>query len=181
MFRQLVNPGSSYFHSDLLSDSACLNIEYDSAYRDIFYLTQPNLSWHSDEPPSSAMEERRRDVRAVDSLGHKLFADSSVHVRDLDSDALCITVGATRSLLSYRSSFSFQETCVQLFSALELTFSIDLSAEEGGGNVELLPNGRDLEVTAANVYSYVRKYSHYRSVSVCVTGQASFEAKSQVG
>ena len=59
---------------------------------------------------------------------------------------------------------SFQETCVQLFSALELTFSIDLSAEEGGGNVELLPNGRDLEVTAANVYSYVRKYSHYRWV-----------------
>ena len=51
---------------------------------------------------------------------------------------------------------------MQLFSALELTFSIDLSAEEGGGNVELLPNGRDLEVTAANVYSYVRKYSHYR-------------------
>ena len=84
-------------------------------------------------------------------------------------------------MLSYRSSFSFQETCVQLFSALELTFSIDLSAEEGGGNVELLPNGRDLEVTAANVYSYVRKYSHYRSVCVCVTGQASFEVKSQVG
>ena len=53
---------------------------------------------------------------------------------------------------------------MQLFSALELTFSIDLSAEEGGGNVELLPNGRDLEVTAANVYSYVRKYSHYRWV-----------------
>ena len=53
---------------------------------------------------------------------------------------------------------------MQLFSALELTFSIDLSAEEGGGNVELVPNGRDLEVTAANVYSYVRKYSHYRWV-----------------
>ena len=56
----------------------------------------------------------------------------------------------------------FQETCVQLFAALELTFSIDLSAEEGGGNVELVPNGRDLEVTAANVYSYVRKYSQHR-------------------
>ena len=51
---------------------------------------------------------------------------------------------------------------MQLFAALELTFSIDLSAEEGGGNVELVPNGRDLEVTAANVYSYVRKYSQHR-------------------
>jgi hypothetical protein len=26
--------------------------------------------------------------------------------------------------------------------ALDLTFSIDLCAEEGGGNVELVPNGR---------------------------------------
>ena len=73
---------------------------------------------------------------------------------------------------------SFQETCVQLFSALELTFSIDLSAEEGGGNVELVPNGRDLEVTAANVYSYVRKYSHYRWVRKGITriedGQTGF-------
>merc|ERR1712141_438539 len=55
-----------------------------------------------------------------------------------------------------------KETSGQLFSALELTFSIDLSAEEGGGSVELVKNGRDMEVNATNVYNYVRKYSQYR-------------------
>ncbi|XP_075236131.1 E3 ubiquitin-protein ligase hyd isoform X1 [Lycorma delicatula] len=49
-----------------------------------------------------------------------------------------------------------------LFSALDLTFSIDLSIEEGGGTLELIPGGRDVEVTASNVYDYVRKYSEYR-------------------
>ena len=59
-----------------------------------------------------------------------------------------------------------QETCAQLFAALELTFSIDLSPEEGGAvpnnSVELVSRGRDLEVNAHNVYTYVRKYSQYR-------------------
>ncbi|KAK9512923.1 hypothetical protein O3M35_001231 [Rhynocoris fuscipes] len=49
-----------------------------------------------------------------------------------------------------------------LFSALDLTFSIELSSEEGGGSIELVPGGRDLEVTSANVYDYVRKYAEYR-------------------
>ena len=57
-----------------------------------------------------------------------------------------------------------KETSSQLFEALELTFSIDLSAEEGGASVELEKNGRDLEVNAGNVYNYVRKYSHYRMI-----------------
>lgn len=59
-------------------------------------------------------------------------------------------------------NFLFQETSQQLFSALELTFSIDLSPEEGGTSVELIKGGRDIEVNATNVYTYVRKYSHYR-------------------
>lgn len=58
-----------------------------------------------------------------------------------------------------------KETSAQLFSALELTFNIDLSLEEGGGSADLLPNGRDIEVNASNVYSYVRKYSQYRMVT----------------
>eukprot|EP00095_Tigriopus_kingsejongensis_P009543 maker-scaffold114_size351134-snap-gene-1.12 protein:Tk09543 transcript:maker-scaffold114_size351134-snap-gene-1.12-mRNA-1 annotation:"e3 ubiquitin-protein ligase hyd" len=58
-----------------------------------------------------------------------------------------------------------KDTSAQLFSALELTFSIDLSMEEGGGSAELVPNGRDIEVNAANVYNYVRKYSQYRMAS----------------
>ncbi|XP_021934340.1 E3 ubiquitin-protein ligase UBR5 isoform X2 [Zootermopsis nevadensis] len=51
-----------------------------------------------------------------------------------------------------------------LFSALDLTFSIDLSVEEGGGTMELVSGGRDMEVTAQNVYDYVRKYAEYRMI-----------------
>ncbi|XP_012215812.2 E3 ubiquitin-protein ligase UBR5 isoform X2 [Linepithema humile] len=53
-----------------------------------------------------------------------------------------------------------------LFSALDLTFSIDLCPEEGGGSIELIPNGRDVEVTASNVYDYVRKYAEVRMIKV---------------
>merc|ERR1712032_410152 len=46
--------------------------------------------------------------------------------------------------------------------ALDLTFSIDLCIEEGGGSVELIQGGRDVEVTSGNIYQYVRKYAHHR-------------------
>lgn len=42
--------------------------------------------------------------------------------------------------------------------------SIDLSPEEGGGTVELMAGGRDVEVTSTNVYDYVRKYAKYRMI-----------------
>lgn len=42
--------------------------------------------------------------------------------------------------------------------------SIDLSAEEGGGTVDLVAGGRDLQVTVYNVYDYVRKYAEYRMI-----------------
>jgi Ubiquitin-protein ligase len=45
-----------------------------------------------------------------------------------------------------------------------LHFSIDLSVEEGGGTMELVSGGRDMEVTAQNVYDYVRKYAEYRMI-----------------
>ncbi|KAK9719267.1 HECT-domain (ubiquitin-transferase) [Popillia japonica] len=51
-----------------------------------------------------------------------------------------------------------------LFTALDLNFSIDLCPEEGGGALDLIPNGKDIEVTSANVYDYVRKYAYYRMV-----------------
>lgn len=35
---------------------------------------------------------------------------------------------------------------------------------QGGGSVELIPGGRDIEVTASNVYDYVRRYAEYRMV-----------------
>ena len=49
--------------------------------------------------------------------------------------------------------------------ALDLTFSIDLCIEEGGGSVELVAGGRDLEVTSSNIYQYVRKYAQHRMVN----------------
>ncbi|XP_015788176.1 E3 ubiquitin-protein ligase UBR5 [Tetranychus urticae] len=49
-----------------------------------------------------------------------------------------------------------------LFSSLDLRFSIDLCPEEFGGHVDLIPNGRNIEVTPSNVYDYVRKYALYR-------------------
>lgn len=51
-----------------------------------------------------------------------------------------------------------------VFSALDLTFCIDLCPEEGGGTVELIPGGREQEVTASNVYLYVRRYAEYRMI-----------------
>ncbi|XP_064474178.1 E3 ubiquitin-protein ligase UBR5-like isoform X2 [Ornithodoros turicata] len=51
-----------------------------------------------------------------------------------------------------------------VFSALDLTFCIDLCTEEGGGSVELIPGGRETEVNASNVYLYVRKYAEYRMI-----------------
>jgi len=41
-------------------------------------------------------------------------------------------------------------------------FSIDLSQEEGGGSVELVSCGVDIEVTPNNVYDYVRRYAEFR-------------------
>ena len=50
-------------------------------------------------------------------------------------------------------------------AALDLTFSIDLCVEEGGGSVELITNGRETEVNNINIYQYVRKYAEYRMVT----------------
>lgn len=49
-----------------------------------------------------------------------------------------------------------------LFTSLDLRFSIDVCPEEGSGHVDLIPNGRNVEVTPSNVYDYVRKYAMYR-------------------
>ena len=53
---------------------------------------------------------------------------------------------------------------VSTFSELDLRFCVDLSAEEGGGNIELIPNGRNIEVNSQNVYEYVRRYALYRMI-----------------
>ncbi|GFO10305.1 E3 ubiquitin-protein ligase ubr5 [Plakobranchus ocellatus] len=49
-----------------------------------------------------------------------------------------------------------------IFTALDLTFCVELCAEEGGEQVELYPDGAEIEVTAQNVHNYVRKYAEHR-------------------
>lgn len=39
-----------------------------------------------------------------------------------------------------------------------------MCAEEGGGTLELMAGGKDIEVTSSNVYDYVRKYAKYRMI-----------------
>ncbi|MXQ94451.1 hypothetical protein E5288_WYG022440 [Bos mutus] len=53
-----------------------------------------------------------------------------------------------------------------VFSAMDLAFAIDLCKEEGGGQVELIPNGVNIPVTPQNVYEYVRKYAEHRMLVV---------------
>lgn len=48
--------------------------------------------------------------------------------------------------------------------ALDLRFYVDLCIEEGGGQVELIPGGKDIEVNRANIYEYVRRYALRRMV-----------------
>lgn len=43
-------------------------------------------------------------------------------------------------------------------------YRITLTAEEGSGSVELVTNGRNIQVNEVNVYDYVRLYANYRLV-----------------
>ncbi|XP_062127292.1 E3 ubiquitin-protein ligase hyd [Drosophila sulfurigaster albostrigata] len=47
---------------------------------------------------------------------------------------------------------------------MELSFVIDLMKEEGCGNRELIPGGRDVPVSSSNIFDYVRRYTEYRLI-----------------
>ncbi|XP_071854621.1 E3 ubiquitin-protein ligase UBR5-like isoform X3 [Apostichopus japonicus] len=49
---------------------------------------------------------------------------------------------------------------------LDLTFSIVLRKEEGGGTADLIPNGSSIKVTRGNFHEYVRRYAEYRMLSI---------------
>lgn len=36
--------------------------------------------------------------------------------------------------------------------------------EEGGGSVELLPGGREIQVTSSNLFEYLKRYTEYRLI-----------------
>ncbi|XP_061392302.1 E3 ubiquitin-protein ligase hyd-like [Musca vetustissima] len=52
----------------------------------------------------------------------------------------------------------------EAISRMELFFVIDLMKEEGGGSVELIPGGREIQVTAQNLFDYIRRYTEYRLI-----------------
>ena len=43
---------------------------------------------------------------------------------------------------------------------------MNLCCTQGGEQVELIPGGGDMEVTAQNIHDYVRRYADYRMVKV---------------
>ncbi|KAL8591738.1 hypothetical protein ACOMHN_032280 [Nucella lapillus] len=51
-----------------------------------------------------------------------------------------------------------------MIPALDLNFSIELCAEEGGESVELIPEGADVVVNQSNIHLYVHKYAEHRMV-----------------
>ncbi|XP_052763231.1 E3 ubiquitin-protein ligase UBR5-like isoform X2 [Mya arenaria] len=53
-----------------------------------------------------------------------------------------------------------------MFQALDMNFYVELCAEEGGEQVELMRGGTYVEVTAQNVHEYVRRYAEHRMTKV---------------
>ncbi|KAL3072374.1 hypothetical protein niasHT_033592 [Heterodera trifolii] len=50
----------------------------------------------------------------------------------------------------------------EFYEQLELTFSVDLPAEEGGGHIELKPDGANIAVTRDNVLEYICLFVEHR-------------------
>lgn len=45
---------------------------------------------------------------------------------------------------------------------MKYLYSIDLMKEEGGGSIELIPGGREVQVTSQNLFDYIKRYTEYR-------------------
>ena len=63
-----------------------------------------------------------------------------------------------RKLIVEAASSSGEES----FRGLDLTFSVQMSAEEGDGQVELVKDGKNVAVCPSNVHDYVRLYAEQR-------------------
>lgn len=60
-----------------------------------------------------------------------------------------------------------QSNACEMFTTLDLTFSVELSSDEGGKRVDLIPGGSNTPVTPANVRMYAWKYAVLR-METCV-------------
>uniref|UniRef100_A0A914GSS8 HECT domain-containing protein n=1 Tax=Globodera rostochiensis TaxID=31243 RepID=A0A914GSS8_GLORO len=61
----------------------------------------------------------------------------------------------------------------EFYEQLEMTFSVDLPAEEGGGHIELKPDGANIAVTRDNVLEYICLFVEHRLLG---THRPSLEA-----
>jgi len=63
-----------------------------------------------------------------------------------------------RKLIVEATSLNAEET----FRALDLTFSVQMTAEDSDGQVELVEDGKNVAVCPSNVHDYVRLYAEQR-------------------
>nr|CAD2185644.1 unnamed protein product [Meloidogyne enterolobii] len=67
-----------------------------------------------------------------------------------------------RSIVYNENDESYQSQ--EFFNQLEMTFAVDLPAEEGGGTLELKPGGADIPVTNENVLEYIYLFVENRLI-----------------
>ena len=60
--------------------------------------------------------------------------------------------------------YETEKTGESICKALELSFNIDLSKDEDGGNFDLLQNGANIEVNKTNMYEFVKRYAEFRMI-----------------
>lgn len=51
------------------------------------------------------------------------------------------------------------------FQSLDLTFTVQLTPEEGGNVIDLMKGGKNVMVTASNIQEYVRLYAEYKMLT----------------
>ncbi|CAK5111291.1 unnamed protein product [Meloidogyne enterolobii] len=67
-----------------------------------------------------------------------------------------------RSIVYNENDESYQSQ--EFFNQLEMTFAVDLPAEEGGGTLELKPGGADIPVNNENVLEYIYLFVENRLI-----------------
>jgi len=55
----------------------------------------------------------------------------------------------------------------ELMASVGVTFSVQMSTEEGGKIHELVEGGASIPVTPDNVFEYVKKYAEWRMTGIC--------------
>ena len=116
------------------------------------YILGRPLAWHDLAFFDADMYESLR--RLVDDAERELCAgmERARLTTKLDS-AVCVRAALTRAMHAVDE---------RLFRPLDMTFSVDVGADEGGGTHDLIVNGSHVPVTCATMYEYVKRYARFR-------------------